>query len=120
MTVPPGWPPDVPPPGTPEWEHRAVGWLFDLCPGEYRGYPVVNRYPVVLARLTARHLDGAVRGTRDALSAIRVDLAGTVPPAAVTEVVDVLEREQARLLAARRGVDLIEQALRGRRFVPRL
>jgi hypothetical protein len=35
-------------------------------------------------------------------------------------VFDVLDAEQARLLAASRAVTLVEDALRGRKYIPRL
>ena len=49
--LPPGWPEQVRPPLSPEWERSAVAWLFDLCPPDYRAHDVLRRYPVVLARL---------------------------------------------------------------------
>jgi hypothetical protein len=41
-------------------------------------------------------------------------------PPVLEQVLGTVEREQARLIAAARGVHLLEQALRGRRFVPRM
>jgi len=38
----------------------------------------------------------------------------------VGQLLEVLDLEEARLVAARRAVDLIAQALQGRRYVPRL
>ena len=31
-SVPTGWPDEVSPPGTPDWEAPAVAWLLDLVP----------------------------------------------------------------------------------------
>lgn len=118
--TPPGWPPQVRPPQAPGWEHSAEGWLLDLCPSEYRGYPVLRRHPVALARLAAHHVDGARRSCAAAMSGVRSELSGVIPPPAVEDVLGALEREQARLLAAGRAVALVEQALRGERYVPRL
>jgi hypothetical protein len=117
---PPGWPQAVHPPGAPEWAHGAVAWLLDLCPAEYRGYPVLTRYPVALARLAGLHVDAGLQAGRRALATARVDLADAVPPPAIGEVIEALEVEQARLLAARGGVLLVEQALAGKRFIPHL
>ena len=50
LVAPPGWPRAVRPPGAPGWEHTAVAWLLDICPPEYRSYPVLRRHDVVLAR----------------------------------------------------------------------
>ena len=78
MTVPPGWPREVPDPESPEFPARVTGWLLDLCPPEYRGHEVLRRYPVVLSR------------------------------------------EGARLAAHVREVGLVEEALQGRRWRPKL
>ena len=43
-----------------------------------------------------------------------------VPPQVLNEALEVVESEQARILAAQRGLALVNQALRGVRFVPRL
>ena len=119
-SVPAGWPPQVRPPGAPGWERSAVGWLLDLCPPDYRGYPVVTRQPVVLAWLAGHHVESQLQATRRALATARADLAGVVPPPALAETLDVIESEEARILAAQRGIALVGQALRGVRFVPRL
>jgi hypothetical protein len=118
--VPPGWPAAVRPPGAPYWEGTALNWLLDLCPADYRGYPVLARHPAVLAWLAGHHLDAQLQATRRALATARADLAGLVPPPALAETLEVIESEEARLLAAQRGVALVGQALRGMRFIPRL
>lgn len=119
-STPPGWPAAVRPPGAPGWQRSAVGWLLDLCPPDYRGYPVLSRHPVALARLAVLHVEAELQANRRAVAGARVEFGEHVPPPALAEVIEALETERARLLAARRGVDLVEQALRGRRFVPRL
>ena len=50
---PPGWPAQVHPPESPDFERTAVGWLLDQCPPDYRAYEVLRRYPVILARFAA-------------------------------------------------------------------
>ena len=60
--VPPGWPEEVRPPGTPDWERTATAWLFDLCPPDYRAHDVLRRHPPVLARFAARHVQAGGRG----------------------------------------------------------
>ncbi len=118
--VPPGWPEQVLPPGAADWERSAVGWLLDLCPGDYRAYEVLRRHPVVLARFAAHHVSGAIEAARRGLALARTELRDVVPPEAVGAAITAYEREGARLLATAREVGLVEEALRGRRYVPRL
>ena len=118
--LPPGWPEQVLPPGAPEWERSAVSWLFDQCPPDYRAYDVLRRYPLVLARFAASCLEGAVDAAATGLRTVRAELRDRVPPEAVEAAVSAYEREGHRLKAARRAVDVVERALRGERWVPRL
>ena len=119
-SAPPGWPSEVPPPGAPEWERYAVAWLFDLCPPDYRAHEVLRRHPVVLARFAAHHVEAGIEAARRGLAAGRVELRAVVPPEALVAALAAYEREGARLIAARRAVGLVEQALRGVEFRPRL
>ena len=118
--TPPGWPTVVPPPGAPNWERGAAEWLIDLCPPDFRGYPVLRRHPLALAWLAAAHVDASRQAMARSLGSARADLSQALPPGALDEVLQTVEREQARLLAAARAVTLIEQALRGHRYVPRM
>lgn len=118
--LPPGWPAEVPPPGAPGFQRRAIGWLFDLCPPDYRGYDVLRAHPAVLARFAAGHLSSAVEAARRGLATARADLRGLVPPEAVDAAVAAYEREGLRLARTARAVALVERALRGERFTPRL
>ena len=97
-----------------------MAWLLDLCPADYRAYEVLRRHPVVLARFAAGHVEAAVAAARTGLAGVRADLRGLVPAEAVEAAVAAYEREGARLAAAARSVALVDQALRGRRFVARL
>jgi len=118
--TPPGWPPEVLPPAAPDWERSAIAWLFDQCPPDYRVYDVLRRWPVVLARFAATNLDGAITAAESGLQNTRAELRERVPPEAVEAAVAAYEREAHRLRTARRAVDLVERALRGERWVPRL
>jgi hypothetical protein len=118
--VPPGWPAQVRPPGSPEWERSAVGWLLDLCPPDYRAEEVLRRHPVVLARFAAHHVAGGLEAATRGLALARQELREVVPPDAVESAVAAYQRASARLAADARAVELVEQALRGRRFRPRL
>jgi hypothetical protein len=118
--APAGWPREVRPPGVPGWERSAVAWLLDLAPPDYRGYPVLTGNPVALAVVVAHHFEAQQTGARAAVAGARRELAGAIPPEALERLLETLAREEARLTAAHRGVGLVEQALRGRRFAPRL
>ena len=120
MNVPPGWPAEVHPPESEAFERTAVAWLLDHCPPEFRGYPVLRRQPVVMARFTAHHVDGALGASRAGYRSARTELRDAVSPEVVAEALEAWETEGSRLLALSRAVDLVEQALRGKRFVPRL
>jgi hypothetical protein len=118
--VPPGWPAAVPPPGVAEWEQAASQWLLDLCPPDFRGYPVLRRHPLVLAWLAGRHVEASRQALARALGSARAELSGVVAPGVLDQILQTIEQEQARLLAAARAVLLLEQALRGHPFTPRL
>jgi len=118
--TPPGWPPEVLPPHAPDWERSATGWLFDLCPPDYRAHEVLRRHPLVLARFAAGHVAAGVEAARSGLRTLRRDLAGAVGPEVVEAAVAAYDREGRRLVAVRRQVALVDAALRGERHVPRL
>jgi hypothetical protein len=120
VVLPPGWPADVRPPGTHQWERSATAWLFDLCPPDYRAYDVLRRHPVVLARVAHHHVQGGIAAARTGLSTARQDLSDVVDVATVEGAVAMYEREGARLMAIARSLALVEAALRGKRFVRRL
>jgi hypothetical protein len=110
--VPPGWPDAVSPPGSEDWEASAAVWLLDLIP-EYRLYPTVRRYPVVLAFIARHVLDGAVEGARQGYRTIRTDLGDQVPPHVIDAALRDWRTEGRRLAAAVRSVELVERELRG-------
>jgi hypothetical protein len=118
--LPPGWPAQVLPPVAPGWTRSATGWLLDQCPPEYRGHPVVVRHPVALAWLAGLHVAGQAQAVRRALATARADLVDELPPAVTAELLETLETERVRLIAVARAVDLVADALRGHRYVPRL
>lgn len=118
--TPPGWPPEVRAPGAPDWEATAVAFLLDCCPADLRGYPVLHRHPVVLAQFAGHFVGGHARATQEGLAEVRTSLARVVPPEVVASAVDAWLEQSAHLIRVRRAVGLIEEALRGRTFVPRL
>ncbi len=118
--VPPGWPGSVRPPGSPGWLKSAEAYLLDVCPSEYRGYQVLRRHPVVLAKLAREFVASQLVATRAGLSGVRTSLAGFVDAGTVDQAASVLQQEEARLTRVARGVDLVDQALRDARFTPKL
>jgi hypothetical protein len=113
VTTPPGWPRAVPDPEDPEFPARVVGWLLELCPPDYRGHEVLRRHPV-------RHAEASLAAARASYAGARRDLAGRVPPAAIDEALAALSREGAHLAARVREAGLVEEALQGRRWRPRM
>lgn len=120
MSTPPGWPGDVRPPDAPGWAASATAWLLDLCPADYRGYGVLTRHPLALTYVAASHVDADLTALRAARATARGTLTEQLGAAVLTQMLEMFDLEEARLLAARRGVQLIDEALRGRRHVPRL
>ena len=117
---PPGWPAEVRPPDAPDWESTAVAWLLDLCPPEYRTYPALRRHSVVLARFAVLHVEACQAAVNQGLSEARGDLREVADGSVVEAAVETWHRESARLVGVRRAAGLVEDALRGRRFVERL
>ena len=120
LPIPPGWPPQVRPPGAPAWERTATSWLLDVCPPEFRGYPVLRNHEVVLARFAVLHVEACQAAVRRGLSEARGVLRDLVDPDTVEAAIVTWQAEEARLGSERRAVGLVEEALRGRRFVARL
>lgn len=120
LVAPPGWPSAVRPPGAPRWEDTATSWLLDRCPPEYRSYAVLRRHDVVLARFAVLHVEAGQAAVRRGLSEARSELRDLVDQDTVEAAVQTWHVEAARLMAERRAVGLVEEALQGRRFVARL
>lgn len=118
--APAGWPRAVLPPSVAGWEESATRWLLDLCPPEFRSYPVLRHHPVVLVRFAAIHVESSALGVRRGLSETRAALREVADPGVVDAAVTAWQGEEVRLHEVTRSVGLVEQALRGRRFVARL
>jgi hypothetical protein len=118
--IPPGWPAGVHPPGSEEFESTAVGWLLDVVPPDYRLHGVLRRYPVALAALARYHSKACVEGARQGYRTARTELAGALPPHAIDTVLAAYRKEGARLAATVEAVDLVERALRGEVFTPKM
>ncbi|MCW2914369.1 MAG: hypothetical protein JWN52_2437 [Actinomycetia bacterium] len=111
--APPGWPPEVHPPGSERFEDTAMAWLLELVPPEYRRYGVLRRYPLALARMACHHINADVEAARQGFRTARIELAGVVPPHGIEAVLDTYRREGSRLAALAKAAELVETALRG-------
>lgn len=120
LVTPPGWPAQVRPPDAAAWLNTAVNWLLDICPPEYRGYPALRRHEVVLARFAVLHVEACQAACQRGLSEARADLRDVATVDVIDAAVETWLAEDARLGALRRAVGLVEEAIRGRRFVARL
>ena len=118
--IPPGWPAGVHPPGSEDFESTAVGWLLDVVPPDYRLHGVLRRYPVALAALARYHSKACVEGARQGYRTARTELADVLPPHAIDTVLAAYRKEGARLAATAEAVDLVERALRGEVFTPKM
>ena len=118
--VPPGWPAGVHPPGSEDFESTAVAWLFDVVPPDYRLHGVLRRHPTALAAMARHHSDACVEGARQGYRTARSELSEALPPHAVDAVLAAYRREGSRLAATSRAVGLVERALRGEIFTPKL
>ena len=110
----------VHPPGSDDFESTAVGWLLDVVPPDYRLHGVLRRYPVALAAMARYHSRACVEGAREGYRTARTELAGTLPPHAIDTVLAAYRKEGARLAATARAVGLVERALRGEVFTPKM
>ncbi len=120
LVVPPGWPRQVRPPDAPAWERTAESWLLDISPPEYRSYPALRRHIVVLARFAVLHVEASQAACKRGLSEARSTLREVASPDVVDAAIETWLAEDARLAGVRRAAGLVEDALRGRRYVARL
>jgi hypothetical protein len=118
--VPPGWPSQVRPPGAPGWEASAIAYLLDCCPADFRAYRVLRNHPMVLAQFATHFVRGQLEASERGLADVRTSLSEFVEPDVVEAATQAWLEQGARLVRTRRAVALIEEALRGRVFVPKL
>jgi hypothetical protein len=104
--APAGWPRDLPPPGTPEFDERVTGWLLDRGPEGLRSSDL-RHLPHALARVVDHFVSGALQGMRQAYATARVELGERVEPADLARVLVALEAEGARLLQVQREVRIV-------------
>ena len=111
--APAGWPRDLAPAGTSEFDDDVTAWLLDRGPADLRLSPV-RTLPIALARIVSHHITSSLDGTRAAYAAARVELGEYLTPDQVSIVHSALEAEGARLLRTQREVALVEEMLQVR------
>ncbi|MFI6588363.1 hypothetical protein [Embleya sp. NPDC050493] len=97
-----------------------MAWLFDLCPPGYRGHDVLRKHPLILARMARQHVSAALAAARHGYGTARAEIGPTLPAAEVDAMLHVYEYEGSRAAATDRAVRLVEDALGGERWEPRL
>jgi hypothetical protein len=118
--IPPGWPTGVHPPGSERFEATAVAWLLDVVPPDFRLHGVLRRHPTALATMARHHTQACVEGARAGYRSTRTELGETIPPHAIDAVLAAYRTEGRRLAATARAVVLVERALHGEIFAPKL
>lgn len=112
MAAPTGWPRDLPPPGTDEFDERVCAWLLDRGPADLRT-SAVRSMPLALARIVSHVITGELTGLRRAYATARVELGDVVAPEELGLFQEAVQAQGARLLQSQREVALVEEALRG-------
>ena len=115
-SAPPGWPADLPPVG---YEGYVTAWLLDRLPPEYRTSPV-RRHPAVLAMAAHQHARGTLESTREVYRNLRSQLRDVIDQSEIEASLVALEALAAEFSRTLREVELVEQALRGHVWKPRL
>jgi hypothetical protein len=116
VTAPAGWPPDLPPAG---FEEQVSGWLLDRLPPEYRTSSV-RRHPLLLAMAAREHARARLEGARQIYRNLRAELRDHVGPEEIDGGLVALEALAAQFARTAREVGLVEEAMRGRVWKPRL
>lgn len=89
------WPSDLTPAGATGWQVKAISWLLDRCPSEFRTYEVFRTQPAALSYVTHFHLEHQVEAIRDAYRSARTT--SNLKPEPLEELLAALEHEGARL-----------------------
>jgi len=111
-------------------------WLLDWCPPAWRQDPTLRRHPRALARLAAEHLDAQVTAARAIWTSVDQLVDGTdsthrgigskragarvAREGAGAAVRVMLTRVGPELAARARAARMIQEAIGGKRWVPRL
>ncbi len=117
-SAPPGWPGDLPHAGE-QFEEQVVGWLLDRLPPEYR-LSAARRHPLLLAMAARSQSQATLEATREVYRGARAGLRDSLEPAEIDAGLTALEALAAQFRRTVREVELVEEALRGRVWTPKL
>jgi hypothetical protein len=81
---------------------------------------VLRNHPVVLAQFASHFVEGQTRAMQEGLAAARTSLRDYVEPRVLEDATQAWLEQAARLVRTRRAVALIQEALRGATFKPKL
>lgn len=115
---PPGWPARVVDPEQGDFVDSATRWLWDVASTPRSSTSVWGVHPQALAFRVACDLEARVEGARLAYARARRALIDTGVD--VDEVLTALEAEAADLARLQREVEMVRDALGGRRWRDRL
>jgi hypothetical protein len=101
------------------YEAQVTGWLLDRLPPEYRTSPL-RTHPVVLAMAAREHARARLEGAREVYRNLRAEVREFVEPEEIDAGLVALEALAAQFSRTLREVGLVEQALRGTVWRPRL
>jgi len=93
---------------------------MEVVPPDYRLHGVLRRHPAALAAMARHHTQACVEGARAAYRSARTELGEAIPPHAVDAVLAAYRTEGRRLAANARAVALVERALHGEMFAPKI
>ena len=115
---PPGWPADLTADDA-GFDDDVVGWLLDRLPPEYRT-SALRRHPAVLGVCAAAHAQARLEAVREVYRGLRSGMRERLEPDEITAVMAGLEALAADFTRTQREVHLVQEALQGRTWHPRL
>ena len=118
--APPGWPREVRPPDAPDWERTAAALAARPVPARVPRLPGAAPPRGRARRFAVLHVEACQASVRRGLSEARAELRDVAALDVIDAAIRTWQTEEARLAVVRRAVGLVEEALRGRRYVARL
>lgn len=118
--APPGWPAELPPPGTEEFHAKVVGWLLDRAPAGFRGAGALRANPPALARMVVYTCTGEVEALRAAYAAVRREFGQLLGADQIDAILVDLEAQGAASSETLRQAEQVSEALAGATWRQRL